>query len=61
MYGAGGAASLMYEGIDAGIEASKQLFSAITHSCMDTFYTYMCFSSKNLLVVWVCEASNTAF
>ncbi|MEK7128343.1 MAG: hypothetical protein AAB933_02160 [Patescibacteria group bacterium] len=48
MYVAGGAASLMYEGIDAGIEASKQLFSAITHSCMDTFYTYMCFSSKNL-------------
>ena len=44
----GGEASLMYEGIDAGIEASRELFAMITHSCLDTYYTYMCFSSKNL-------------
>src|SRR3989344_6235095 len=48
MYGAGGVASLMYEGIDAGIESSRQLFCVITHSCLETYYTYMCFSSKNL-------------
>ena len=48
MYGAGGVTSLMYEGIDAGIEASGELFCAITHTCLDTYYTYMCFSSKNL-------------
>jgi len=47
MYGTG-AASLMYEGTDAGIDASKELFCAITHSCLDTNYTYMCFSSKHL-------------
>ncbi len=47
MYG-GGLGSLMYECIDAGIEASNELFGAITHSSLDTFYTYMCFSSKNL-------------
>ena len=47
MYGAG-LASLMYEGIDAGIDASKELFCAIAHSCLDIYYSYMCFSSKNL-------------
>ena len=48
MYGAGGGASLMYESIDAGIQASRELFAAITHTCLETFYTYMCFNSKNL-------------
>ncbi|KKQ02542.1 MAG: hypothetical protein US12_C0030G0003 [Parcubacteria group bacterium GW2011_GWA2_36_24] len=48
MYGGGGIASLMYEGIDAGVEASQELFAAITHTCLETYYTYMCFNSKNL-------------
>ena len=47
VYG-GGEGSLLYESIDAGIEASQELFAAITHSCLETYYTYMCFSSKNL-------------
>ncbi len=48
VYGGGGVASLMYEGVDVGIEASKELFGVITHTCLETYYTYMCFSSKNL-------------
>jgi len=48
MYGGGGIASLMYEGLDAGVEASRELFAAITHTCLETYYTYMCFNSKNL-------------
>jgi hypothetical protein len=48
IYGGGAGIELSYEGIDAGIQASKQLFSALTHGCFETFYTYMCFGSKNL-------------
>ncbi len=48
MYGAGAVASLMYEGVDAGIQSSHQLFSVLAHSCLDTMYTYMCYGSKNL-------------
>jgi len=48
MYGGGAVVSLMYEGVDAGIQASEQLFSVLTHSCLKTYYTYMCYSSKNL-------------
>jgi hypothetical protein len=48
VYGGGAGASLMYEGVDAGIQASNQLFSVFTHSCLDTKYTYMCFGSKDL-------------
>ena len=48
MYGAGGGSSLMYESFDAGIEAFKELFAIITHSCLETYYTYLCFNSKNL-------------
>ena len=47
VYG-GGEGDLIYESFDAGIEVSRELFAIITHSCLDTFYTYMCFSSKNL-------------
>ena len=47
MYG-GGIASLMYEGVDVGVEASKELFAILTHSCLETHYTYMCYGSKNL-------------
>jgi hypothetical protein len=48
VYGGGAGASLVYEGVDAGLQASRQLFSVFTHGCLDTQYTYMCFSSKNL-------------
>ena len=48
LYGGGAVASLMYEGVDVGLEASKELFAVITHSCLETYYTYMCYSSKNL-------------
>ncbi len=48
IYGGGAVASLMYEGLDVGLQASKQLFSAISHSCSDVYYTYMCYGSKNL-------------
>ena len=47
LYG-GGIASLMYEGVDVGIEAAQVLFAVLAHSCLETFYTYMCFNSKNL-------------
>lgn len=48
VYGGGAVASLMYEGVDVGVEASKELFAIFTHTCLDTYYTYMCFNSKNL-------------
>lgn len=48
IYGGGAGASLMYEGVDAGLQASKQLFSVFTHGCIDTYYTYMCLGSKDL-------------
>ncbi len=48
LYGGGATASLLYEGIDTGLYASNQLFSILTHSCLNTNYTYMCYNSKNL-------------
>ena len=48
LYGGGAVASLMYEGVDIGKESSKQLFSILTHTCFQTYYTYMCYNSKNL-------------
>jgi hypothetical protein len=47
-YGFGGGAYLLYEGVDTGLKASDVYFSVLTHSSMDTNYTYMCFNSKNL-------------
>jgi hypothetical protein len=47
-YGFGASASLLYEGVDTGIKAFNQHFSILTHSCLDTNYTYMCYNSKNL-------------
>ena len=48
IYGGGAVIDLSYEGVDAGIQSSGQLFSVLTHSCLNTYYTYMCFGSKNL-------------
>ena len=47
-YGAGAVASLMYEGVDAGIQSYHQLFSVVCHTCVDTNYTYMCYGSKDI-------------
>jgi len=47
-YGFGGGAYLLYEGVDTGLKASNVYFSVLTHSCMDTNYTYMCYNAKNL-------------
>jgi hypothetical protein len=47
-YGFGGGAYFLYEGVDTGLKASNVYFSVLTHSCMDTYYTYMCYNSKNL-------------
>ena len=47
-YGFGGGAYLLYEGVDTGLKASNVYFSVLTHSCMNTNYTYMCYNSKNL-------------
>ncbi len=48
IYGGGAGASLMYEGIDAAVQSSRQLFSIMSKTCLDTYYTYMCYNSKNL-------------
>jgi hypothetical protein len=47
-YGGGGVASLLYEGVDTGLQGSEQLFSVLNHTCLQTYYTYMCYNSKNL-------------
>jgi hypothetical protein len=47
-YGFGESSYLLYEGVDTGLKASNILFSVLTHSCMDTNYTYMCFNTKNV-------------
>ncbi|MFA6000321.1 MAG: hypothetical protein WC783_05105 [Candidatus Paceibacterota bacterium] len=47
-YGTGGKMELLYEGIDAGLNAYNMHFCILTHSCVDTDYTYMCFDSNHL-------------
>lgn len=47
-YGVGARAEFLYEGVDTGGEGSRQLFSVLNHSCLETHYTYMCYSSKFL-------------
>ena len=50
-YGAGGInakVELLYEAIDTGVNSAKNLFSILTHECLETNYTYMCFGSDNL-------------
>jgi len=47
-YGIGARAELAYENVDTGIDGARQLFSVINHTCMETHYTYMCYSSKFL-------------
>ena len=47
-YGMGLRSEFMYEAMDAGIDASREYFGVITHSSLDTNYTYLCFGSKYL-------------
>jgi hypothetical protein len=47
-YGTGAKMELLYEGIDAGINAYNMHFCILAHSCVNTDYTYMCFGSNNL-------------
>jgi hypothetical protein len=47
-YGIGYNAELMYEGVDFGLDASNNKFGVFNHRGIDTTYTYMCYSSKNL-------------
>lgn len=48
VYGAGARAEFSYEGVDVGLDGSKQFFSALNHSCLETHYTYMCYGAKFL-------------
>ncbi len=48
LYGAGARSEFSYEGVDVGLDGSRQLFSVLNHSCLDTQYTYMCYGSKFL-------------
>jgi len=47
-YGTGAKMEFLYEGVDVGLNAQRNLFAILTHSCNDTNYTYMCYSSNNL-------------
>ncbi len=47
-YGFGIGAELMYEGVDNGLNASRNSFSVFTHTCRDVSYTYCCRNSSHL-------------
>ncbi|OGI97900.1 hypothetical protein A3A11_02310 [Candidatus Nomurabacteria bacterium RIFCSPLOWO2_01_FULL_43_15] len=47
-YGIGYNAELLYEGVDFGLDAARNFFGIFNHRGLDTQYTYMCYSSKNL-------------
>jgi hypothetical protein len=47
-YGMGFNAELLYEGVDFGLDAARNKFGVFNHRGLDTTYTYMCYSSKNL-------------
>jgi len=48
VYGGGGKAEFIYEAVDCGIDAAKNLFAILNHGNLETAYTYMCFNSRNL-------------
>jgi hypothetical protein len=48
IYGGGAGAEFLYEGLDFGLEGAKNSFALLNHGCLETKYTYMCYSSKNL-------------
>lgn len=47
-YGFGGNMNNSYEVVDSGVDATRNLFSVFTHSCQNTYYTYICQNSKDL-------------
>jgi diaminopimelate decarboxylase len=47
-YGVGAKAELLYEGVDFGLDAARNYFGVLNNRSIDTQYTYMCYSSKNI-------------
>ena len=47
-YGMGAGGEFLYEGLDFGVDSARNAFGILNHRSMDTYYTYMCYSSKNL-------------
>lgn len=47
-YGFGGTSELLYECVDAGLNATRCFAGVFTHSSQNTAYTYGCMSSSNL-------------
>lgn len=47
-YGVGLKTEFLYEGVDVGAEGSRQLFSVLNHTGLETHYTYMCYGCKFL-------------
>jgi hypothetical protein len=47
-YGVGANTDLLYEGIDSGVNGSRQLFVATSWECLDTEYSYNCHGCNNL-------------
>jgi hypothetical protein len=48
VYGFGGGAFLLYEGVDIGLKGSSNYFAVLNHGSINTEYTYMCYNAKNL-------------
>jgi len=44
----GDKSEFLYEGVDFGHSGARNFFGVLNHDSMDTIYTYMCYSSKNL-------------
>jgi len=47
-YGMGAKGELLYEGVDFGVEAYKQLFGVFAYGGFETQYTYMCYNTKHI-------------
>ena len=47
-YGMGDRGESLYEGVDFGHDGARNSFGVLNHNCLDTQYTYMCYSSKYL-------------
>ena len=47
-YGVGANTELLYEGMDSGVNGSKQLFVAVSWECLNTEYSYNCHGCNNI-------------
>ncbi len=43
-----GKGEYIYESVDTGINSAMNFFGILTHGCLQTEYTYMCYGSNNL-------------